>query len=100
MESFRRVEGVAEFLDSARREGDLPADLVLSKLNSRGIGDTFHMLQNWGANSDTLPSAPTVDVREFFEQSSHLPQWVDSEKILEAQRFFSRYPADLLATLM
>lgn len=93
-------EWSTELLNGALSEGDFGADLVLSKISSRDVSDSFGILRKWRLNSETVPAALPAYVRDFFEQSSTLPRWADPVKIMEAQRFFSRYPADLLAMHM
>jgi hypothetical protein len=89
-----------EFLDQARQEGDPLADATVSAIFARGqvaaVNEAFGLL----LRNDQLPLEQLpVELCQFLEAISPLPDWADPGFIRHAEQFFLSWGLLCLASL-
>jgi endo-cleaving rubber dioxygenase len=65
------------------------ADPLVSSLLDRGdVPLVNQILRQWRFNRDPLPEGLPPDVRDFLEEATQLPSWVDHDKLHLATEFY------------
>ncbi|MFN8412965.1 MAG: oxygenase MpaB family protein [Anaerolineales bacterium] len=89
-----------EFLDEMRFVADPLADeVVLSIIQSGGLDEFNKLIRHLVNNRDSLPDTMPKIVRDYFEQTEILPEWVDMEKVVRGERVFDAYGPEMITML-
>jgi ER-bound oxygenase mpaB/B'/Rubber oxygenase, catalytic domain/PilZ domain len=88
------------YLDPFVGLGDPLADNVMHHVMHDARPDLFyaHMAQIKN-NRDDIPTELAPEVRQYFHESSRVPDWADPELIYIAQNVFARYGMPIVLTL-
>jgi uncharacterized protein (DUF2236 family) len=85
-------------LDAARQRGDAIADAVIQRLG-REVWAMNTLMEGCRGNSQPLPERLPAAAREFFEQHSALPPWLQPTRIMAAQRWATEQLLPITAAL-
>jgi hypothetical protein len=88
------------FLQAMRSETDPFADQVIEYLFTKGeIKNVNAWIAALSENNEALPAGLPEPVRQYFEQTSQLPEWADKKRMTEGALFFSRHVQAILSVL-
>ena len=89
-----------EFLDQMRQVGDPLADEVIAAVvDTDETTAVDKIMAHLIFNDDLVPESLPVGVREYLQQTAHLPDWADTAQIAIAQDLFLAYAPEIVLLL-
>ena len=89
-----------EFLDQMRQVGDPVADGVIATVvDTDETTAVDKIMAHLIFNDDLVPENLPVGVREYLQQTAHLPAWADPAQIAIAQDLFLTYAPEIVLLL-
>jgi hypothetical protein len=89
-----------EFLDQMRQVGDPVADGVIATVvDTDETTAVDKIMAHLIFNDDLVPENLPVGVREYLQQTAHLPAWADPAQIAMAQDLFLTYAPEIVLLL-
>jgi hypothetical protein len=90
-----------DFLEKMRQQCDPLADEAVRGLFQQGQAVAANaLMKQLVANEQVLPEQLPPGLRGYFEQSSHLPPWVDKQLLHAGEQLFGRYGPQIVVALM
>lgn len=81
-----------EFLESKRQLTDPLADkVVLAIMNGKEKAEVNHLFQSIVRDDEQLPDSAPEEIKEYFRQTSILPEWADQDLIALGQQVYIRH---------